>query len=134
MILSSSLLKCYSLEKSPKRKRIVGETEKPFETVIENCKEFEELMLSLYLIDRYLPNETGLSFETRWPAVWQEKKELIENLFEFLTHRKLSILFVTPPNPTFIRQERITCTNANNKQDSVVSLFSGGPRQHCLRT
>jgi len=126
MINSSSLLRVYSLENGPKRQRIAGSETKPFETVFDNSKEFEDLMLCLHLIERYLPKETRLCFETRWPRIWQEKEEKIEQLFEFLTHRSLSVRFQERSNEMSAHQERITEVNAESTREHVVSLFSGG--------
>lgn len=126
MINSSSLLRVYSLENGPRRRRIVGYEKKPFETVFDNSKEFEDLMLCLHLIERYLPKETGLCFGTRWPRMWQEKEERIEQLFEFLTHRKLSIRFQEKSCEMSASQERIAEINAESRTEHVVSLFSGG--------
>ena len=126
MINSSSLLRVYSLENGPMRQRIVGSETKPFETVFDNSKEFEDLMLCLHLIERYLPKETGLCFGTRWPGMWQEKEERIEQLFEFLTHRKLSLRFEEKSGEMCALQERIAELNAESRREHVVSLFSGG--------
>jgi 7-cyano-7-deazaguanine synthase in queuosine biosynthesis len=126
MIDSSSLLRVYSLENGPKRHRIVGSETKPFETVFDNSKEFEDLMLCLHLIERYLPRETGLCFGTRWPGVWQEKKERVEQLFEFLTHRKLSIRFEEKSGEMSASQERIAEVSTERGREHIVCLFSGG--------
>ena len=124
MIRSSNLLKTYSTYLHPMRSRVVYDSSKPFEMVFENSEEFEELMLSLHLIDKYLSTETGLTFETEYPELWQEKKQKIEMLFEFLTQRKISLAFVTRSNLRRQSQKRLT-TNFENG-DGVVSLFSGG--------
>jgi 7-cyano-7-deazaguanine synthase in queuosine biosynthesis len=124
MIRSSNLLNTYSTYLHPVRNRVVYDSSKPFEMVFENSEEFEELMLSLYLLDKYLSTETGLTFETDYPELWQEKKQDIELLFEFLTQRKISLAFVARSSSRRKIQRRLT-KNFENR-DGVVSLFSGG--------
>ena len=125
MIRSSDLLRCYSEYIHPERSRIVYDNVKPLETVFENSEEFEELMLSLYLMDRFVSSENTLSFETNYPVIWREEKQKIEMLFEFLTKRKISLKFVNRSNPKRELQKRLNHSGIDEK-NGVICLFSGG--------
>jgi hypothetical protein len=126
MIKSSVLLKQYSLEKGPPRYRIWDSELKPYEIVLDDQREFEELMVSLYLLDKYFLNETKFCYETRLRNTWESLKNDIEHLFLFLTGRKLTIQFEEiKSRPQYI-QQRLLPSEFSSMKRSMPSLFSGG--------
>lgn len=125
MIDCNTLLKKYSLHKGARRYRILDDETVPYEVVFEENREFEELMLSIFLWDKYLPSERQLSFGTRQYSAFKEVKQDIEQLITFLTHRKISIRFI-PTRKQFHRQRRISSGENPKTQRGAPCLFSGG--------
>ena len=86
-------------------KNIINKTEKKYGYYKNGNKEFEEFMLSLFLIDKYFSSERVLSFGTNQERKINEVKEDVEKLYNFLTGRKISIK-VVPIRKNKIKQKR----------------------------
>jgi len=126
MIKSSDLLKRYNLHHGPQRLRVVDSETKTYEIVYEGSDEFERLMLSLYLLDKYMPNERQLCFETRTINAVESIVEDAERLFHFLTDKKLSIKVEASKQGGIAKQDRLFSDNQLSDDRGSPCLFSGG--------
>jgi len=126
MIRSSVLLKHYSLENGPLRYKMSDGELKPYEIILGDDGEFEELMVSLYLLDKYIPNETKLCYETRLESVWESLKNDVEQLFLFLTGRKLTLQFEETRSKPHYVQQRLLSAELSSMKRGMPCLFSGG--------
>jgi 7-cyano-7-deazaguanine synthase in queuosine biosynthesis len=126
MIKSSVLLKHYSLGNGPSRYKMSDGELKPYEIILGDDREFEELMVSLYLLDKYIPNETEFCYETRLRSVWESLKDDVEQLFLFLTGRKLSLQFEETQSKLHYLQQQLLSTELSSKRRGMTCLFSGG--------
>lgn len=126
MIKSSDLLRRYKLHNGPSRLRAFDLEMKPCEVVNENSREFEELILSLYLLDKYAPNEKQLCFVTSSKDQLEEVAEHLEQLYRFLTARNLSIKFEIDEKKLKIFQERLLPMTQPDEYLGAPCLFSGG--------
>lgn len=96
MIDSESFLSWFNLQNGAKRLRIFNSESRHFELVLDSDSlEFEKLMLSLYLLEKYKAKEKELHFETENINKMEQIAEEVESLFNFLTSRRLSIKFVS---------------------------------------
>ena len=126
MIKSSDLLKRYGLYHGPQRQRIVDSETKAYEIVYENTDDFERLVLSLYLLDKYLPNEKQLCFETTSTKALESIAADVEHLFHFLTNRNLSIKVEASRQEEIAKQDRLFSKNSLSDDRGLPCLFSGG--------
>lgn len=126
MIRSSVLIGKYSFSRVPRRYKIVDGELRPFQTIFEKGEEFEEMMLSLFLLDKFLHGEEKLCFETRHKKAWDNVKKDLEQLFLFLTERKLSIDIEESPQKQECRQERLIPDELVDVNHGTLCLFSGG--------
>lgn len=126
MIKSGELLKRYNLQNGPARFRAVNSETKPFEIFSEEgCLEFEKLMLSMHLLDKYASDEKQLCFETCLKSEIDNVAEEAENLYSFLTCRKLTIKALYQAPEGKLAQKRLTPINQTIRCGAPC-LFSGG--------
>lgn len=125
MIKSRALLKHHSLQNGPGRYRILDDETKSYVIVYEKNKEFEELMLTFFLLDKYYPSENKFSFGTDQEEYLKEVKEDIEQLYTFLTNRKISLKIV-PINRRLVQQQRMIVSESWKPKRGAPCLFSGG--------
>lgn len=124
MIKSISLLKHYSLHNGPKRS-LISDDARPYSIVYENNREFEELMLSLFLIDKYYPSESNFSLGVSRKKDFNDVKGDVEQLYAFLTNRKITIKIV-PIHRCHTEQQRLVASAWGSSNRGVPCLFSGG--------
>lgn len=125
MIKGNALLRQYGLHNGARRFRVSDDGTKLYEVISEKDKEFERLIFSIFLLDKYYPSERELSFGTRQYSVFQEVKQDIEQLTTFLTNRKTSIRFV-PVHRQIFQQQRIVSNKPVKTKRGAPCLFSGG--------
>lgn len=125
MIKGNALLRQYALHNGARRFRVSNDGIKPYEVISEKDKEFERLIFSIFLMDKYYPSERELSFGTWRYNVFEEVKEDIEQLTTFLTNRKISVRFV-PVHRQILQQQRIVSSEPLRTKRGAPCLFSGG--------
>lgn len=88
--------------------------------------ELEELILSLYLIDRNYPRETELTHQVEDLNAWASLREPIQELFSFLTDRNLILSFEKATTRRTVQTRLFNSVEESNWAPTVVCLFSGG--------
>jgi 7-cyano-7-deazaguanine synthase in queuosine biosynthesis len=125
----SLILKNHALLDRPKEHLIY-----PFEkeevrflsSVDGKLRELEELVLSLYVMDREYPEENSLILEVCNTKTWTELKGVIETLFSFLTDRYLSLRFEKAQSPKSLQSTLFNTSPIFFKKPTLTCLFSGG--------
>lgn len=125
MIKGNALLRRFLLNDGASRFSVLDDETRPYQLVYEDNKEFEKLILSIFLLDKYYPSERELSFGTgRYNSFRNVRKDL-EDLTAFLTNRRISIRFV-PVQKRIVRQQRIDSREPSETKRRAPCLFSGG--------
>lgn len=125
-----ALLKRFSLSNGVKRFSFTDDQHKKCEIVYENNKEFEELICSIFLLDKYYSSENKLSFGTSQYDEFKEISEDFEKLIFFVTGRKISIEFV-PIKKQNLQQLHISSEEFSKEENGAPCLFSGGLDSAC---
>ncbi len=126
MIKSEELLSRYNLQNGPPRLRVINSETRHFELATEQtCLEFEKLMLSMHLLEKYAYEDRQLYFETNLKNEMEQIGEEVESLYSFLTSQRLSIKFVQREQERQLVQKRLQGAN-QTANDGAPCLFSGG--------
>lgn len=125
MIKCHALLRQYSFRNGARRYRIKDNEMQRYEVIFGENKEFEELLISVFLWDKFYPSERKISFGTQQYNAFEDVRGDIEQLIAFLTNRKISIRFV-PVQRNFSQQQRIFSGKLGRIGRGKPCLFSGG--------
>lgn len=126
---SSNILKYHDLLNRPKEYFVPPYEEKEARFVSSangRLRELEELVLSLYIIDREYPEENTLALQVSEIKIWAELKDAIQDLFSFLTDRYLDLKFERSPRSRSLQTTLFNSSVDFDRKPTVTCLFSGG--------
>jgi len=126
---SRSILRYHGLLNRPKEYLILPYQEEEVMFVSSangRLRELEELVLSLYIIDREYPEENALTLQVSEIKIWAELKKTIQNLFSFLTDRYLDLKFERSQRLRSLQTALLDSSADFSRKPTVTCLFSGG--------